>query len=309
MPDRAIERRVAALRRFNRFYSRRIGALDERHLRSPFSLAEARVLYELARRKRTTAGDLIRALGLDAGYLSRIVGGFVRRGLVARTRAVGDRRQRLLALTRSGRAVFAGLDRRARSDVAKLLGSLAPAAQAMLIEATARIEHLLSGTPSAPSSVVLRRPAPGDLGYVVGRQAALYATEHGWNAQFEALVAGIVARFIERFDPARERCWIAERDGVIVGSVFLVMRSRRTAQLRMLYVEPAARGEGLGSRLVEECIRFARGKGYRRLVLWTNDVLVAARRIYVACGFRLARSERHRSFGKRLVGQYWELAL
>ncbi len=309
MSGDTIAPRIAAMRRFNRFYTRQIGALDERYLASPFSLAETRVLYELAQREGAIARDLAAELGLDRGYLSRILAAFARRGLVATARKAADGRQRPLALTGRGRAVFARLDRGARDDAAALLARLAVPEQQALVAAMARIERLLAGDAAARAPVILRPPEPGDLAYVAGRQAALYTLEYGWNGEFEGLVAGIVARFIEYFDPARERCWIAERDGAIVGSVFVVKKSARVAQLRMLYVDGNARGFGLGRRLVDECIRFARRKGYKRIVLWTNDILVAARRIYLAAGFRLVRSERHRSFGKRLIGQYWELEL
>ncbi len=301
--------RVAAMRRFNRFYTRRIGVLREGLHDSPFSLAEARVLYELAQRDGLTASQLAKELTLDPGYLSRILRGFARRGLVRKTASTADGRQSLLALTRAGRAAFAPLDDGSRAEIGAMLAPLSGAAQRRLIAAMHTIERLLDRVDADREPYLLRGHQPGDIGWVTHRQGALYAEEYGWDERFEALVAEIAARFVNRFDPARERCWIAERDGEIVGSVFLVKQSARVAQLRLLYVEPAARGLGIGRRLVAECIGFARRKGYRKLTLWTNDVLVSARRIYQAAGFRLVASERHHGFGHDLVGQNWELEL
>ena len=276
--------RVDAVRRFNRFYTRQIGVLDEGLLHSSFSLAEARVLYEVADRDRPAAAELGRDLGLDAGYLSRILRGLRKRGLV---------------------------DRRSRQEVGATLDGLSPRGQARLVEAMDTIEELLGAAPerSAGTAYVLRPPQPGDMGWVVHRHGALYAREYGWDERFEALVAGIVARFGQRFDPERERCWIAEKDGEIVGSVFLVQKSKAVAQLRLMLVEPRARGMGIGKRLVDECVRFARATGYRKITLWTNSVLGAARHIYERAGFRLVRQEAYEGFGHDLVSETWELKL
>jgi DNA-binding MarR family transcriptional regulator/GNAT superfamily N-acetyltransferase len=303
------EQRIAAVRRFTRFYTRHIGVLREGLHASPFSLTQARVLYELAHRTASTAADIARDLGLDAGYLSRILRGFAQRGFIARTRSPDDGRETHLSLTPAGRAAFAPLDRGSHAEVAAMLARLGEGAQARLIEAMATVEQLLGERrPDAPP-YLLRPHQPGDMGWVVGRHGALYAQEYQWNMEFEAMVAEIVAAFIKNFDARHERCWIAEVDGAPAGSVFLVKQSNETAKLRLLLVEPRARGLGIGARLVAECIRFARLTGYRTLTLWTNDVLVAARRIYQAAGFRLVAEEKHHSFGHDLVGQNWELGL
>lgn len=307
--DPDLDRRVQAVRRFNRFYTRRIGVLHEQLLQSPFSLAEARVMYELAHQERTTAANIADELGLDAGYLSRMLRSFQRRGLISKQRSETDGRRMLLALTARGRVAFARLDARSRDEIAAILGTLSEPEQDRAVEAMRSIEQLLGAGSDHPPDCILRPHQHGDMGWVVQRHGQLYAKEYGWNEEFEALVAGIVARFIQRFDAERERCWIAERGGENVGCVFVVKRSRTIAQLRLLLVDPKARGQGIGARLVEECLRFARQAGYRKMTLWTNDVLHAARRIYEAHGFRLVRAERHHSFGQRLVGQYWELKL
>lgn len=309
MAETSFDRRVAAMRGFNRFYTRQIGLLHEGYLESPFSLTEVRVLYELAHRDAPTAAELGRDLGLDAGYLSRILRGFERRRLLRRTASSADGRRSHLTLTKQGRAAFAPLQARSHADIGALLARLPGAEQARVVEAMRTIQGALDARPAAAVPYLLRPHGPGDMGWVVHRHGALYAQEHGWDERFEALVARVVARFIERYDPRRERCWIAERDGEIVGSVFLVARGRRVAQLRLLLVEPSARGLGIGARLVDECIRFARRAGYRKITLWTNSVLVAARRIYEQAGFRLTARERHRSFGASLVGETWELRL
>jgi DNA-binding MarR family transcriptional regulator/N-acetylglutamate synthase-like GNAT family acetyltransferase len=303
------DRRVAAVRCFNRRYTSRIGALRAGLLDSPFSLAEARLLYELAHRERPAAAELARDLGLDAGYLSRLLRGLERRRLISRERSKSDARQSLLSLTAAGRRMFATLDARSNAEVRALVGKLSDAGQRRLVEAMRDVERLLGAAPEPRVPYVLRPHRPGDMGWVVHRHAALYAREYRWDERFEALVATIVAKFIDNFDPRRERCWIAEREGEIVGSVFLVSKSPTIAQLRMLYVEPAARGLGIGKRLVDECERFAREKGYRKIVLWTNSILHAARHIYEAAGYRLVAEEPHHSFGHRLVGQTWELKL
>ncbi len=311
MAPRGLEQRVEAARRFNRFYTRTIGVLHEGAYQSPFSLTAVRVLYELAHRDKPTATALGRELGLDAGYLSRILRGFERRGLVSKTRSVADGRQSHLSLTAQGRKVFAPLDARSHDDVAALLGSLSPAAQVRLVGAMQTIERLLGdrAEPAPPTSYLLRAPQPGDLGWVVHRHGAVYAQEYGYDAQFEALVAEIVAHFVQRYNANRERCWIAEQDGEVVGSVFLVERSKTVAQLRLLLVEPQARGSGLGTRLVSECVRFARQTGYRKITLWTQSELRAARRLYQAAGFRVVGKEKNHSFGKDLVSESWELEL
>jgi DNA-binding MarR family transcriptional regulator/N-acetylglutamate synthase-like GNAT family acetyltransferase len=304
-----LDRRVQTVRRFNRFYTQRIGVLDEGLLDSPFSLTEARVLYELAHRDAPTATELRADLRLDAGYLSRILRGFDRRGLLVRESSPSDRRQSLLRLTARGREAFAPLDARSRREIRRLLRDLAPTDQARLIDAMQTIEGLLGARPETKAPYLIRPHQPGDMGWVVHRHGVLYAEEYGWDQRFEALVAGIVASFVERFDPKHERCLLAEKDGEVVGSVFVVRQSRTVARLRLLLVEPKARGLGLGRRLVQECVRFARQAGYRTLTLWTNSVLVAARRIYEQEGFRLVRTEAHRSFGHDLVGETWELRL
>jgi DNA-binding MarR family transcriptional regulator/GNAT superfamily N-acetyltransferase len=303
----ALDHRVAAVRRFNRFYTREIGVLGDGLLQSGFSLAEARVLYELAQRPGTTASELGRDLTLDSGYLSRILQGFERDSLVTRAACETDRRQSLLSLTDSGRAAFAPLDTRSREQIGALLAGLAEPAQASLVAAMNRIETLLGARHAV--TWLLRQHRPGDIGWVVSRHGALYAEEYGLDARFEALVARVAGEFLAQHDPARERCWIAERDGVNVGSVFLMRKSNEVAKLRLLIMEPAARGLGIGRRLVAECISFAREAGYRNITLWTNDVLVAARAIYQQAGFHLVASAPHRDFGPPMVGEDWELAL
>jgi len=307
--ESSFDQRVAAVRRFNRFYTKRIGLLHDGYLESPFSLTEVRVLYELAHRAEPTATELGRELGLDAGYLSRIVRGFEKRALIRRTPSTADGRQTLLSLTERGRKAFAPLQARSHDEIGAMLGRLPAAGQRRVLEAMRTIEGLLGAPPEPKAPYLLRPHQPGDMGWVVHRHGALYAQEYGWDERFEGLVAGIVARFVERYDPKRERCWIAERDGEIVGSVFLVKRSKTVAQLRLMLVEPKARGLGIGARFVDECVRFARQAGYRKITLWTNSVLLAARRIYRAAGFRLVHKERHTSFGHDLVGETWELPL
>ena len=308
MADATFDARVAAVRRFNRFYTKQIGVLGD-YLDSPFSLTEARVLYELAHRETATATELAREIGLDPGYLSRIVKAFEQKKLLRRTRSENDARQSVLALTGKGHEAFAPLHERSRGEIGALLRALSDAEQARLIDAMRAIERLLGLGPGAKPAYLLRGHQPGDMGWVVHRHGVLYAREYGFDERFEALVATIVARFVEQFDAKRERCWIAERDGDNVGSVFLVKKSTTVAQLRLLIVEPTARGSGLGARLVDECIRFARRAGYRKITLWTNSVLLSARKIYQAAGFTLVAKERHRSFGQDLVGETWDLAL
>lgn len=309
MAEADFDQRVAAVRQFNRFYTRRIGVLQEGLLRSPFSLTEARVIYELAHREQTTAKSLGEELGLDAGYLSRILRGFQNQGLITRKASETDGRQSLLRLTAQGRKTSARLDEDARHAIGTILKDLPEAEQGRLIGAMRTIEELLGERPEPRVPYILRTHQPGDMGWVVQSHGLLYAREYGWDEQFEALVAEIVAKFLREYDPKRERCWIAEKDGENVGSVFLVRDSDTVAKLRLLLVDPKARGLGVGARLVSECISFARQAGYRKITLWTNSVLHSARRIYEAEGFRLVHEEPHHSFGHDLMGQTWELDL
>jgi DNA-binding MarR family transcriptional regulator/GNAT superfamily N-acetyltransferase len=309
MASAGIATRIEAVRRFSRFYTRKIGALQDGYLRSPFSLTEARVLYELAHREKTTASELGTELALDAGYLSRILRAFERRGLIEKRPSETDRRQSIVSLTNEGLQSFATLNSRSGNEIAGILSELSPADQNRVVDAMRTIERLLGAPSRPPRSYILRPHQPGDMGWVVHRHGVWYAQEYGWDERFEALVAEIVAQFIQRYDPQRERCWMAEMEGEIVGSVFLVKHSDEVGRLRLLLVEPKARGLGVGTRLVEECIRFARHAGYRNITLWTNSILVAARRIYERAGFQLVREEPHQSFGPQLIGQTWELTL
>lgn len=304
-----LQQRIDTVRRFNRFYTRRIGALRAGLLDSPYSLAEARLLYELAHRDGPTAAELGRELALDAGYLSRLLRGLERKGLVRRARSESDARRSHLALTARGQRAFAALDARSNDDIAALLAELPDTEQRSLVRALETVEGVLGDGAARRVPYLLRPHQPGDIGWVISRHGALYAQEYGWDETFEAFVAEIAARIVRNFDPIRERCWIAERDGRNVGSVFLVRKSATVAQLRLLIVEPEARGLGIGRRLVRECERFARQAGYRKIVLWTNRGLDAARHIYEEAGYRLVREEPHHSFGKDLVGQYWALKL
>jgi DNA-binding MarR family transcriptional regulator/GNAT superfamily N-acetyltransferase len=310
MPSAVLAERVAAVRRFNRFYTRKIGILHEGLLGSPLSLTEGRVLYELAQREPTTASELALELTLDAGYLSRILSGFEKRRLAKKRPSHEDGRQIILELTEPGRELFAAINARSHDEIAAMLRRLDSADQARLVSALEMAERLLADTqkPGGPA-YILRSHQPGDMGWIIHRHGALYAEEYCLDASFEALVARIAAAFLENFDVQRERCWIAERDGEIVGSVLLIKDSKEIAKLRLLYVEANARRLGIGRRLVEECVGFARRTGYSKITLWTNDVLVSARRIYEAAGFCLVREEPHHSFGRDLVGQYWELQL
>jgi DNA-binding MarR family transcriptional regulator/GNAT superfamily N-acetyltransferase len=311
MAGTPLSARIEAVRRFNRLYTQKIGVLREGLLESPFSLTEMRVLYEVAHRTRPTATELGRDLQLDPGYLSRILGAFQRGGLIERTRAKRDARQSLIKMTARGRQTFVPLEARARQEVGTMLEPLAAAEQDRLVRAMQTIEGLLvpPPEPSITTPYVLRAPRPGDLGWVVQRHGALYAREYGWDEKFEGLVAAIVAHIVEHFDPKTDRGWIAERNGENVGSVFLVRKSRTVAKLRLLLVEPSARGLGIGARLVAECIRFAESAGYRKITLWTNSILDAARHIYEKAGFELVRSEPHHDFGEGLIGETWERAL
>jgi DNA-binding MarR family transcriptional regulator/GNAT superfamily N-acetyltransferase len=303
------EARIDAVRRFNRFFTRRIGVLREGLLHTPYSLTEARILFEIAHREGLSASDLSRDLGLDPGYLSRILTRLERQDLIEKVRSETDRRRRLLALTPDGEDAFSLLDSRLREEVAEMLGDLSEGDQRRLLEAMRTIEGVLDKSFEFSEPFFLRAHEPGDIGWVVQRHGELYFQEYGWDERFEALVAQIVADFVNNYDPAKERCWIAEMGGERVGCVFLVKASDTVAKLRLLLVEPEARGLGLGTRLVEECIRFARSRGYQTLTLWTNSVLDAARHIYEQQGFKLVEEEEHHSFGKDLVGQNWELAL
>ncbi|HKQ48413.1 MAG TPA: helix-turn-helix domain-containing GNAT family N-acetyltransferase [Phycisphaerae bacterium] len=310
MAASALEQRVAAVRRFNRLYVRQIGLLRDDYLDSGFSLAKVRVLYELAQRKETTASNLVRELDMDAGYASRILAGFRRRRWIERRRSLEDGRSLILSLTPSGRKAFSPLDRRSHDAVAALLKRVSATNQSRLVAAMQVIETLL-GEPrrSEPTAIRIRQPRPGDMGWVVQRHGELYFQEEGYNEEFEALVAGIVAEFIQKFDAKRDRCWIAERDGVNAGCIFLVKGATATAKLRLFLVEPTARGLGIGGRLVDECVRFARAAGYRKIALWTQSDLYAARRIYERAGFHCVGSERHHSFGRSLAAETWELKL
>jgi len=310
MREQDLEARTEAIRRFNRFFTRRIGVLREGLLHSPYSLTEARILFEVAHRELAlTASDLSRELGLDPGYLSRILAHLEQQGLVERVRSETDGRRRLLSLTPAGKEAFSLLDTRSREEVGEMLGDLSEGDQRRLLEAMRTIEGILSKGLKFSEPFILRGHEPGDMGWVVHRHGVLYAREYGWDERFEALVAQIVADFVNDYDQAKERCWIAEMSGEIVGCVFLVRASDTVAKLRLLLVEPEVRGLGLGTRLVEECIRFARSRGYETLTLWTNSVLDAARHIYEGQGFELVEEAEHNSFGHDLVGQNWELAL
>ena len=304
---------IRDVRRFNRFYTRKIGVLQEGLLSSPFSLSEVRVLYEVAHREKPTAGELCKELGLDAGYLSRVLSSFERQGLVRRERSASDGRQSLLSLTAKGRKVFAPLEARSNAQVAAMLGRLSSKEQKELVGAMRAIEERLCEVAREDAHkvpYVLRTHQPGDMGWVVHRHGVLYWQEYRYDERFEALVAEIVAEFIERLDPKRERCWIAERDGEIVGSVFLVRKSKTVCKLRLLLVEPAARGLGLGRRLVAECVRFGRQAGYKKMMLWTQSELGAARHLYKEAGFRLVGRKAHKSWGRDdLVAETWEIKL
>jgi DNA-binding MarR family transcriptional regulator/GNAT superfamily N-acetyltransferase len=304
-----LQARTDAVRRFNRFFTRRIGVLREGLLHTPFSLTEARIMFEIANREEATASDLSRGLGLDPGYLSRILAGLERRGLVEKAPSETDARRRILSLTSEGREAFSVLDARSREEIAELLGGLSEEEQRRLLEAMRTIEGVLDRGLKFSEPFFVRPHEPGDMGWVVQRHGELYFREYGWDERFEGLVARIVADFIDGYDPARERCWVAEMEGERVGCVFCVKGSDKVAKLRLLLVEPGARGLGLGGRLVDECIRFARSRGYDKLTLWTNSVLDVARRIYEERGFRLIGEEEHHSFGKDLVGQNWKLEL
>ena len=308
MPKPGLDPQVAAIRAFNRFYTRKIGVVDE-VASSPFSLAEARVLYELARCEQSTATDIRKELGLDAGYMSRILHDFERRRLVRRQQSETDERQKFLSLTVRGRRAFAPLDERSNRDVAAMLEELSPTERKQLVDAVKTVRRLLGDNAEPRTPYLLRQHQPGDMGWIVHRQAILYAEEYGWDATYEALAAEIVAQFIKNYDPKRERCWITEKDGARVGAVFVAKASDEIAKLRLLHVEPEARGLGIGKRLVEECVRFAQQAGYSKITLWTQSILHAARHLYKQAGFQVVREEQHHSFGKDLTAETWELEL
>ena len=313
MTARSTPLRIAALRRFNRFYTRQIGVLRRTYLDSSYALGELRVLYEIAHGNAPTATDIARALDFDQGYLSRILRNFERRGLITRKISATDARQSHLALTGRGRRVFTPLEQRTQRQAGAMLGKLSAAEQSRLVAAMATIESLIAQNPDAAptpdGATILRAPKPGDFGWIVARHAELYAKEYGWTEPFEGLCAQIVAGFANNNDPKRERCWIAEMNGKNVGCVFLAKDSTTVARLRLLLVDPKARGLGLGARLVDECIRFARRAGYKKMTLWTHSVLTAARHIYQKAGFELTRSERHQSWGRPVVSEHWDLEL
>jgi DNA-binding MarR family transcriptional regulator/GNAT superfamily N-acetyltransferase len=301
--------KISAVRAFTRFYTRKLGVLDQHLLKTPFSLSEARVLYELANRQSPSAKAIGTELGLDPGYLSRIVQKFAEDGLITRKPLPADRRHYQLSLTARGRQTFSRLDRRSHQQVAEMLAQLPDGDRHRLTEAMATIKRLLEFSGSPPPTATLRWPRPGDMGWVVQSHGTLYAGEYGFDGSFEALVAEITAKFLRSFDASRERCWIADIDGIQVGSVFLVRDSDDVAKLRLLLVDPAGRGHGLGRRLVGECIAFARACGYRKITLWTQSILLAARNIYQGAGFVMVKAEPHRSFGQSLLGETWEMEL
>jgi DNA-binding MarR family transcriptional regulator/ribosomal protein S18 acetylase RimI-like enzyme len=309
MSQQDSEAQVSAVRAFNRFYTRKLGVLDQHLLKTPFSLSEARVLYELAQRGNVAAKEVGMELGLDPGYLSRIIQKFDEDGLITRKALPSDRRQFQLGLTARGRQAFARLERSSQDDVASMLAALPPGGAARLTEAMGAIGRLLGAAQVPPRPAILRDPRPGDMGWVVQSHGALYAREYGFDSSFEGLVAEITAKFLASFDASRERCWIADIDGAQVGSVFLVRQTDDVAKLRLLLVDPAGRGQGLGRRLVSECVSFARACGYRKITLWTQSILLAARKIYQDAGFVRVAAEPHRGFGQSLIGETWELEL
>ncbi|MFN3399328.1 MAG: GNAT family N-acetyltransferase [Ferrovibrio sp.] len=308
-PD--IAGQVERMRRFNRFYTHKIGLLEGSKLYDPFSLAETRVLYELSYRDRVTASDLVRDLGIDAGYLSRMLRGFEKQGLISRRAAREDARQSVLTLTAAGRKAFAPQEDVSRRLLSPLIERLAPADRARLVGAMDTITQLLSEDAPAPKAGFRLRPhRPGDIGWMIQKHGELYTEEYGWDSSFEALAAEVGAQFLRDFDPQWENAWIAELDsGERVGCVFLIRKSAAVAKLRVLIVDPKARGLGVGKALVNACIEFARSKNYRKITLWTNSILLAARGIYEKAGFKLVKSEPHESFGQTLTGETWDLKL
>jgi DNA-binding MarR family transcriptional regulator/GNAT superfamily N-acetyltransferase len=301
--------RIAAFRRFNRFYTQKIGVLDRSYLQSEFSVAEARVLYELAQRGETTASEISANLGLDMGYLSRILAKLEGQQLIRRTPGEQDARQRFIQLTPKGRKAMSTLDSRSEEQAGSLLAKLTDPQQASVLQAMSQIQAALGDSQATGEPYIIRTHRTGDLSWIAYRHAVLYSQEYGWNQAFEALVLEITAHFLEHYDPETECCWVAERSGEILGFVLLVKRSKQIAKLRLLLVEPTARGLGIGKRLVEECIRFSREKGYEKIVLWTHSNLTAARGIYQKAGFQLVSTGSHEDFGPRVTAETWELAL
>jgi DNA-binding MarR family transcriptional regulator/N-acetylglutamate synthase-like GNAT family acetyltransferase len=301
---------VAAFRNFNRIYTRQLGLLSDSLYDSSFSLSEVRVLYELAHQEKLTASDLVKELGLDPGYLSRILRGFGKSGFVDKIPSKQDRRQLFLRLTERGRGAFALMDRASSRQISAMLNKLSSTDQKRLVEAMSTVQQIIGPAPASNPSYILRTHQPGDMGWMVHRHGVLYSQEYGYDERFEALVAEIAAEFIQNFDPQRERCWIAEKNGENVGCVLLVRKSEGVAKLRVLLVETSARGMGIGKRLVDECVRFARRCGYKKIMLWTQSELTSARHIYQQAGFRLAGKERHNSWSRtNLVAETWELKL
>jgi DNA-binding MarR family transcriptional regulator/predicted GNAT family N-acyltransferase len=309
MTNAILQKHISAVRRFNRFFTRQIGVLREGLLHSPYSLTEARIIFELANRSNLTASDLCNELGLDAGYLSRILSKLEQQNLIEKTRSDDDGRQRLISLTTEGQNAFSLLNSRSNDEISEMLSELSESDRVRLVDAMHTIEGILGHSFKYAEPFYLRHHEAGDMGWVIHQHGLLYNQEYGWDESFEALVAQICADFITNYDPQKERCWIAEMEGEQVGSIFCVKASEDVAKLRLLLVAPRARGLGLGTRLVKECIRFAKRSGYRKLTLWTNDILVEARRIYEKNGFKLVEEEHHHSFGHDLVGQNWDLIL
>jgi len=303
-----LDQQIASIRSFNRFYTRKIGVIEPKLLDSPWSLQEARIIYEIAQRRTCTATDLVREVGLDAGYVSRTLQALQRRQIISRKPSKDDGRVSEIVLTAKGKAAFAELDTRSRGDIAALLDRLSDNERSILINAMAAIEQALEPRRQR-IGYRLRTHRPGDIGWVISRHGAVYAQEFGWDIGFEALVAEIAAQFVKNYDPVCEHCWIAEINGEPVGSIFLVKASNEVAKIRLLLVENKARGLGIGRALVDECIRFAKSAGYASITLWTQSILLAARGIYQHAGFRLVKEEKHHSFGADLVGEIWELKL
>jgi DNA-binding MarR family transcriptional regulator/N-acetylglutamate synthase-like GNAT family acetyltransferase len=309
MTASALDRRIAVLRRFNRFYTVKLGVLSDAFLNTPFSLTEARIIHALANHDGATATWLCRELDLDAGYLSRILRDFERQGLILRSQSSQDGRQTLISLTPAGRDAFEPLDHASYAAIGNMLAPLAEADQERLLGAMRTVGTLLGQEVEPHTAFIIRDHRPGDMGWIIARHGVLYGEEYGLNEKMEAYVAEVLAKFLREFDPAREHCWIAEQDGAPIGSVLLVKESDTVGKLRMLIVEPRARGLGVGRRLVEECVRFARQAGYSEIVLWTHSILIAARGIYASVGFEIVETELHDEFGPELVGETWRLRL
>jgi DNA-binding MarR family transcriptional regulator/GNAT superfamily N-acetyltransferase len=305
----SLDARIAAVRRFNRFYTKEIGVLRQPYLHTAFSLAEARVLYEIGHLAEPTAVEVSKALNLDAGYLSRILKRLEQARLLTRVKSLADGRRHILSLTAKGHEQLGMLNGRSQEEIRKQLSRLTGEQQERVVEALDTVAQALSAPSPGSSAFVLRPHQPGDMGWVVERHGVLYSQEHGWNGFLESMTAKIVADFLENYDPARERCWIAEREGERLGSIFVVRKTDTIAKLRLLLVEPSARGSGLGKRLVDEAVRFARSTGYNKIVLWTHSVLATARHLCEQAGFRLVQEKKHRNFGPELTGQIWELRL